>query len=87
MTSTSNDRSFAKELNDQLVDAFDDDIETLKDDLAESADKLFDKLKSVMLKTSSEFVIEWVKDHLTPAEVFPDSELEEWAMANGWVKA
>lgn len=31
-------------------------------------------------------IIEWVKDCLRPEDVFPESDLEDWAESNGFVK-
>lgn len=33
-----------------------------------------------------EAIIEYCKDNFSPDEVFPESELEDWAERNGYVK-
>lgn len=38
------------------------------------------------LKLELESALEWIKENLTPEQVFDQDELEEWATSNGFVE-
>lgn len=47
-------------------------------------DKVIENLKIPLL--NAEFVVEWVAKNLSPGDVFPYGDLEDWALANGFIE-
>ena len=45
-----------------------------------------DFAESILTNDLLDKAIEWIADHLMPSEVFDASELEDWALDNGFVK-
>lgn len=37
-------------------------------------------------KSPLTLAVEWIAENLVPEDIFTDSQLEEWAEANGYVK-
>lgn len=45
-----------------------------------------DFVENVISKTLLEDAIEWIKNNMTPEDVFNVSELADWAESNGYIK-
>ena len=43
-------------------------------------------IDAIMCSSPLDEAIEWIKDHMSPEDVFDESELSEWAHKNGWEK-
>jgi len=43
-----------------------------------------DFIESVISQSLLEEAIDWIASHMSPEEVFPDSDLELWAKDNGF---
>lgn len=43
-------------------------------------------VSSIISRTLLEDAIEWIKNNMTPEDVFNSSELSDWALSNGFVR-
>lgn len=46
--------------------------------------EVIENLKAPLL--NADFVLDWVRDNFSPGEVFPESELQTWALNNGFME-
>ena len=47
----------------------------------------FDRSLDLFVMVDLDELLDWVRDNLTPAQVFDADELDKWADANGYVLA
>ena len=86
-TTVTQDKDFAKTLAVQIKDDVDDAVNGLKDKIIDDILPDFKKdFLEQIKKQTADFVIDWIQESMTPAEVFSKDDLEAWAMANGWTR-
>ena len=50
----------------------------------EFQDEVFNLLRTDHLLSTA---LQWIQQHMSPSEVYPEVELQSWAENNGYVKA